>query len=57
MTIRACRECGGLVSDSAQACPHCGAGKGGAWSWLNKTLGNVVTILIIIALIALFFIK
>lgn len=49
MAIIECKECGGKVSDSAAACPHCGAPvavaavsaapeeatkKGGRWKWV-----------------------
>lgn len=44
MAIVGCRECGGQVSDQAQACPHCGAPvpwktdfRGWGFEWKSKT--------------------
>ncbi|MDI6841649.1 hypothetical protein U2150_03150 [Methanothermobacter wolfeii] len=30
MALKPCRECGGIVSTDASACPHCGAKQGSA---------------------------
>lgn len=55
MAIRSCRECRKDVSDTARACPHCGADVESIGSKFNKGAGNVMSIFFILGILFLLF--